>query len=445
MKENGFIETEIGRIPSDWNIEILKNLCTKIGSGATPKGGSNVYIPSGITLIRSQNVYDDGFNKQGLAFISESAAEKLQNVEVKEHDILLNITGDSICRVSIVPRDILPARVNQHVSIIRVNEKLYYRFLFYFLSLNKTKNKLLSYDAGGTRQALTKNMLEEFHVPLPKYKEQVKIGDFFWTISEKIALNRSMNSTLEAIGQALFRRWFVDFEFPDGEGKPYRSSGGEMVDSEIGEVPRGWRVGTLGDACAKITDGSHFSPKESDGNHLIATVRDMGTYDFDLNGCKKISDEDYQQLMKNGCKPEKGDILFSKDGTMGITHLYAGHQDIVLLSSIAIIRPKNNIYSNYIYLYLKSSSVQSLIFGGFVSGSALPRLVLKDIKKIPILIPPEKLIIQFNQIINNPLIQIIENEKQSRTLAALRDALLPKLMSGEIRVSTNSNLNNETK
>jgi type I restriction enzyme, S subunit len=119
---------------------------------------------------------------------------------------------------------------------------------------------------------------------------------------------------------------------------------------------------------------------------------------------------------------------------MGITHLYFGHQDIVLLSSIAIIRPKNNICSNYIYLYLKSSSVQSLIFGGFVSGSALPRLVLKDIKKIPILIPSEKLIIRFNQIIDNPVIQIIENEKQSRVLIAIRDALLPKLMSGEIRV-----------
>lgn len=280
---------------------------------------------------------------------------------------------------------------------------------------------------------------------ISNFIEQRAIASVLGSLDDKIALNRQMNSTLEAIGQALFRRWFVDFEFPDGDGRPYRSSGGEMVETELGEVPKGWRVGTLGDVCAKITDGSHFSPKESDGTHLIATVRDMGAYDFDLNGCKKISDEDYLKLIKNGCRPKKGDILFSKDGTMGITHLYFGHQDIVLLSSIAIIRPKNNIYSNYIYSYLKSIVVQSLIFGGFVSGSALPRLVLKDIKKIPILIPPEKIIMRFSQIITNPLIQIIENEKQSRTLTLIRDALLPKLMSGEIRVRTNSNLNKENK
>jgi type I restriction enzyme S subunit len=308
------------------------------------------------------------------------------------------------------------------------------KFLHYYLTSDKFINYLTIYSTGSAYPAVDSSLIGESDILLPSKREQSAIGEILFNLDEKISLNRLMNSTLEAIGQALFKHWFVDFEFPDGEGKPYRSSGGEMVDSAPGVGPRGGGVGTLGDVCAKITDGSHFSPKESDGNHLIATVRDMGAYDFDLNGCKKISDEDYQQLKKNGCRPEKGDILFSKDGTMGITHIYFGHQDIVLLSSIAIIRPKNNIYSNYVFLYLKSSSVQSMIFGGFVSGSALPRLVLKDIKRIPILIPSEKLIIQFNQIFNNPLIQIIENEKQSRILMVIRDGLLPRLMSGEIRV-----------
>ncbi len=308
------------------------------------------------------------------------------------------------------------------------------KFLHYYLTSDRFINYLTIYSTGSAYPAVDPSLIGESDILLPSKSEQSAIGEILFNLDRKISLNRSMNGTLEAIGQALFKHWFVDFEFPDEEDMPYKLSSGEMVETDLGEVPKGWRVGTLGDICTKITDGSHFSPKESDGNHLIATVRDMGAYDFDLNGCKRISDEDYQQLIKNGCRPEKGDILFSKDGTMGITHLYFGHQDIVLLSSIAIIRPKNNIYSNYIFLYLKSSSIQNLIFGGFVSGSALPRLVLKDIKKIPILIPPEKLIIQFNQIINNPLIQIIENEKQSRILIAIRDGLLPRLMSGEIRV-----------
>lgn len=413
--------------------EVSVSEVTDIFIGGTPKTSVKEYWDGDILWASAKDVAncESRYIEKTEKRITQKGVDN-SAAKILPKDTIVITSRGTVGKICLLP---IPMSFNQTCYGLVVKKGINPLYLFYKLKSMLSQIDSLSY--GTVFDTITKKTFDELKFSLPSENEQRAIASILSSLDDKIALNHQMNTTLEAIGQALFKHWFVDFEFPDGEGKPYRSSGGEMVETELGEVPAGWRVGTLGEICAKITDGSHLSPKESDGNHLIATVRDLGAYDFDLNSCKKISDEDYQKLIKNGCRPEKGDILFSKDGTMGITHLYFGHQDIVLLSSIAIIRPKNNIYSNYIYSYLKSSSAQSLIFGGFVSGSALPRLVLKDIKKIPVLIPPEKLIMRFNKIFNNPLIQIIENEIQSRTLAAIRDTLLPKLMSGEIRMGAN--------
>jgi len=150
-----------------WREFRLRDVCTKIGSGATPRGGSGVYIQTGETaLIRSQNVYNEGFRKEGLAFIRPDHAEELSQVEVISGDVLLNITGDSVARSCQVDESILPARVNQHVAIVRVNPaRLDARFLRYFLISPQMQSKMLSWaGSGGTRNALTKEMIESFAV-----------------------------------------------------------------------------------------------------------------------------------------------------------------------------------------------------------------------------------------------------------------------------------------
>ena len=111
-------------VPSTWNVETLERVTSKIGSGATPRGGSSVYVESGPALIRSQNVYDHQFKTDGLVFLSSEAASALRGVTVEKNDVLINITGDSILRVTMVPETILPARVNQHVAIVRSNGKV---------------------------------------------------------------------------------------------------------------------------------------------------------------------------------------------------------------------------------------------------------------------------------------------------------------------------------
>ena len=194
----------------------LGDVCTKIGSGATPRGGKEVYLKDGpFALIRSQNVYNNRFNCDGLAFINHQQATELNNVEVFADDVLLNITGDSVARACQVKSDVLPARVNQHVAIIRPDpNKLSPRFLRYFLVCPEIQARLLSWaGSGGTRNALTKGMIESFDVQAPMgVAEQHAIAHILGTLDDKIELNQRMNQTLEAMAQALFKSWFADFD-----------------------------------------------------------------------------------------------------------------------------------------------------------------------------------------------------------------------------------------
>lgn len=152
-----------------WKTSELKSITTKIGSGATPKGGKSAYKKEGISLIRSMNVHDRLFVEKDLAFIDNLQAEKLSNVVIEKDDVLLNITGASVARSCIAPEKYLPARVNQHVAIIRLNQKeLLPKFLNYGLTSKYYKNQLLGIgEAGSTRQAITKAQIESFQFNYP--------------------------------------------------------------------------------------------------------------------------------------------------------------------------------------------------------------------------------------------------------------------------------------
>jgi type I restriction enzyme S subunit len=164
---DSFEDSPLGKIPKGWRVKRLSQVTTKIGSGATPRGGNKVYVDEGIALIRSQNVYDYEFRWDGLAFITEDTATQLKNVVVKPDDILLNITGDSILRTCVVEPSVLPARVNQHVAIIRPKPEVPCRYLHLYLVHPQMKSLMLGFDTGATRKAITKGQLESLLILLP--------------------------------------------------------------------------------------------------------------------------------------------------------------------------------------------------------------------------------------------------------------------------------------
>ena len=178
--------------PKDgWVEKRLGEVCSKIGSGATPKGGRNSYRADGISLIRSMNVYDHAFKYDELAHINEVQAKLLENVAIEQDDVLINITGASVARCCVVPNDVLPARVNQHVSILRIaNRKvLEPHFVCYSLITKECKVRLLGIgEAGSTRQALTKSDLQSFTISMPMIIEQRQIVNRLDILAEKTKL-----------------------------------------------------------------------------------------------------------------------------------------------------------------------------------------------------------------------------------------------------------------
>lgn len=194
-----------------WNTEHCKKLTTKIGSGATPKGGSKSYKTSGISLIRSLNVHNGFFKYDGLVFIDEVQADDLKNVSVEKNDILLNITGASVARCCIVPNDVLPARVNQHVSIVRPEKNIVNHIFLNNLFINETyQQKLLKLatGSGATREALTKQQIESLDIILPPLDLQNKFADIVTKIEEQKALVKQAISESEHLFNSLMSAYF---------------------------------------------------------------------------------------------------------------------------------------------------------------------------------------------------------------------------------------------
>ena len=400
----------------------LSDICLKIGSGATPTGGKSAYLMKGISLIRSQNVLDISFAEDGLAYISDEQARKLQNVEILEGDILLNITGDSVARVCIVPNHILPARVNQHVAIIRVDKtKADNNYILY--SLIKSKKTLLALaSAGSTRNALTKKMIEEFEVFLPSLAEQKRIASILSSLDDKIAVNRRINANLEAQAEALFKSWFVDFT-------PFKDQ--PFVDSELGPIPQGWKVGKLGDL-GEIVGGSTPSKSKPEyyTTHGIAwlTPKDLSTSKakFTSRGEIDITDEGYNSTSTK--LMPRGSVLFSSRAPIG--YLTIAKNEICTNQGFKSLVP-NGAGTGFIYYTLRHLTPQ---IENRATGSTFKEASATLMRSVETIVPPTSILNKFEELLR-PILQFQEKkEEENQRLAALRDTLLPKLMSGEIKL-----------
>ena len=434
---------------SKWASINLGRACTKIGSGATPRGGKDVYLRAGpYALIRSQNVFNEGFRHEGLAYIGEQHAFDLARVEVRDSDVLLNITGDSVARACQVDTRILPARVNQHVAIVRPDpRKLDAGFLRYLLVCPDTQSRLLSWaGSGGTRSALTKAMIETFDVQAPEeVSEQCAIAGVLGTLDDKIELNRRMNETLEAMARALFKSWFVDFDpvranmegweaclprdiadlFPD-----------RMVDSELGEIPEGWEVFRLDELTHHHTRStSPLRSPELEYEHFSIPAYDAGQHPavelgVAIRSNKTVVPSDAVLLSK--LNPRIARVWVPPD-SMGRSQ--------VCSTEFLAFTPKPPANKSLLFALFSDQHfralLKSLVTGTSKSHQRVPPTALKAQK---VLAGSRKSFAVFGEAIDDMLSQILENRSEAATLAALRDALLPQLITGAMRVPAAENL-----
>lgn len=232
MKTMKFKPSEVGPVPVDWEVKRLGGCCKKIGSGATPTGGATVYLSHGVSLIRSQNVYNGYFKYEGLAHITDSAASALDGVTVQDDDVLLNITGDSVARCTKVPADVLPARVNQHVAIIRTcSEELGSDYLQCYLASPDMQTYMLNAASGqgGSRNAMTKGMVEDFQIPIPPLPEQKAIAEALSDVDGLLAAMTKLIEKKHAIKQGAMQQLLTG-------KKRLAGFSGKWVEKRLGDV-----------------------------------------------------------------------------------------------------------------------------------------------------------------------------------------------------------------
>ena len=195
--------------PLKWRRKQLNELTTKIGSGATPKGGRDSYCSKGTSLIRSMNVHNRLFEYKDLAHISDEQAVKLNNVTIQKNDVLLNITGASVARCCVVPDNALPARVNQHVCIIRCNDFLVPVFICEAFISDSFQNYLLEIaGSGATREAITKQQIERISMIVPPLSLQNQFADFVAKVEQQKATVQKSIEKLETLKKSLMQEYF---------------------------------------------------------------------------------------------------------------------------------------------------------------------------------------------------------------------------------------------
>ena len=394
-------------------VQKLRDICTKIGSGATPKGGKEAYIDGGISLIRSQNVLDFAFSYEGLVYISEEQAAKLGNVEIGFQDVLINITGDSVARACIVDDEVLPARVNQHVLIIRTDkEKALSSYVLYFLQLNKPYLLQLA-ASGATRNALTKKMIEELEINVPELGQQRKIVSLLEDIQEKIKLNNKINKNLQQQAAAIYKSWFVNYA-PFG-----------------GIAPKEWDEAKLEELTTLVSRG--ITPKYSDtSDQKVINQKCIRNHMIDISLARthipKAINEKWLRF---------GDLLINStgEGTLGrAAQVWFQPQNLTVDSHVTIVRPAKENLIFYIGLWgtLHEKEIESLHTGS-TGQTELPR---DRIKMMELLLPDNETLDRFNAVIAPMATAIVSNQRENQKLAVLRDTLFPKLISGELDVST---------
>jgi len=285
-------------------------------------------------------------------------------------------------------------------------------FIYYYLTSTDIV-EILDVIADGSTSAypsLKPSDIENLDISLPPLPEQKAIASVLSSLDDKIDLLHRQNKTLEAMAETLFRQWFVE------------------------EAEEGWDAVSLEDVTTRITDGAHKSPPTVEVGLPMASVKDMYQWGINTKSCRHISQEDFNELTKADCRPLKNDILIAKDGSY-LKHVFVVEEDmdVVILSSIAVLRPNGKYHPLLLATYLKLESTK-VSLENIVTGAVIPRIVLKDFRKFKLVLPPKEIQEQALVCIQPFYEKCWENNRQIRTLKKLRDTLLPKLMSGEVRM-----------
>lgn len=420
---------------SEWN-------SVKLGEVADVLSGyafkTKDFVDEGIPVIKIKNIVPPIIDINDVQYVSNELYLEKEKYSLKYNDVLISMTGSNVNQIASAVGKIgrvklkeVKLLLNQRVGKLYITEmkKCDYDYLYYYLIQPEVRYNLAASAGGSANQAnINPNQIKDIDILLPPLEEQIKIASILSALDEKIELNNQMNKTLEEMAQALFKRWFVDFEFPNEDGTAYKSSGGEMVESELGMIPKGWKVKVLYDI-AEYINGTAFKSKDySDKGIPIIKIAELKNGITSSTNFFKGEKDDKFYLKDR-------DILFSWSGnpdtSIDVFIWYKG--EAILNQHIFKVVPNNKYGYYYTYILLKSLKSTFANIARNKQTTGLGHVTIKDLKEFKIAVDYEK-IKEFNKVLEPIINNIISNSNSIESLSELRDSLLPRLLSGEIRV-----------
>jgi type I restriction enzyme S subunit len=399
------------------------------------------YRSSGHPIVRVSNFTDRSIDMAECSYLSPESVAQYEAYKLKHRDAVIatvgswptnpaSVVGKTIC----VPEKANDALLNQNAVRLRAKDKLDQQFLFYLLKQPDFQTYIVGTAQGSASQAsITLNDIFGFEFQRPPLAEQKAIAAVLGALDEKIELNRQMNATLEAMARALFQSWFVDFDpvrakldgrQPVGIDKATADLfPNSFEDSELGHMPKGWRVGSIYEI-ADVIYGAPFSSKQFNANHdgkPLIRIRDLAD---ETPGVWT------PEVHPKGYTVQPGDIVVGMDGEFR-AYLWGGNP-AWLNQRVCVFAPRVGFSAAFV----RNSIIDPLaMVEATETATTVIHLGKNDIDRFKVIIPPQAIHAAFAKLCQPWYDRIVANKQQSRTLATLRDTLLPKLLSGELRVA----------
>ena len=393
-------------------------------------------LPEGdCVFLNTGNVRQNSFDFSNLDFITKEKDNLLRNGKLQRDDIVLTTRG-TVGNVALYSQEVpfSNIRINSGMVIIRVNKNFWHPYFIYlFFQSHLFKKQISRLISGSAQPQLPISILETVSIPQLTLDEQKEIIFNIKSIDQKIQTNNQINQELEVMAKTLYDYWFVQFDFPDQNGKPYKSSGGKMVyHPELKrEIPEGWGVEKLGEL-AQFKNGINYEKTSSGSEKVkIINVRNISSSTIFIN--QTDLDEIFLENDKStNFIVNEGMILITRSGIPGATRLVSELEAKTVYSGFIIASEVNDlIYKNLIFYYLKHVEE---VLKNQSAGTIMKNISQSVLTDMAVSLPPQNVLLKFNSIIDNLLEQMKNVQRQNQELTQLRDWLLPMLMNGQVKV-----------
>lgn len=389
--------------------------------GKTPLKLGSSWSDSGYRALSAKNIKTGQIvAEDSIRFVDEELYRKWMKDEVNRGDIL--ITSEAPFGQIYYWDSDEKIVLSQRLFDVRLNDEVCHKYVYYFMTSHRYQKDLEGRATGTTVTGLRQPELLKSTILLPPLSAQRSIASILSSLDRKIELNNKINADLEEMAQAIFKNWFVDFE-------PFKDC--KFVDSELGMIPEGWKVGTIGDI-VEFQNGFTFSSKDfsENGEYKIITIKSVQDGCLVTEGSSKVTE--YPTKMPAYCKLQSGDILLSLTGNVGRCCLVT-ETNLLLNQRVAKIKAKECYDNSFSYALFRLKETKELLIS-ISRGTAQANLSPVEASKLPMVIPSEDARKSFSMISDSIMNKIISIHIENSRLSLLRDTLLPRLMSGEIEV-----------